>query len=445
MLVAGFVRLRVLAKSEQRHSTAYSEAATLASEACRSIRTVAALGRETHVCEQYTQALEKPYSESLRFVVLGDLMLAFSLAITYFVYALAYWWYVTATSKNRISVRALTSNRGSKQVRQGNYTERQFFIVLPALLFSAQACGQMFSLSPEMARAKSAAKRVFALHDQKPSIATAPIAAPQLVSEDVEKDSFASSTSKLAKAGSVELRAVSLEYPSRPDMTALQNVNTTIDPGSFIALVGPSGAGKSSMVNLLERFYDPTTGAVLVDGMDIRDVGVEAHRARISLVSQEPHLFPGSIFFNIALGRKPGQKVNMADVEGICKACGIHGFITGLPDGYNTECGQNGSQLSGGQKQRVAIARALIRNPDILLLDEATSALDSQSEQEVQEAIKAASTNRTTIAVAHRLSSVYKADRIYVLDKGRVVEEGKHDELVALGGIYAAMYQAQVL
>lgn len=336
----------------------------------------------------------------------------------YFVYALAYWW-------------------GAKQVRSGEYTPLQFFIVLPAILFSAQAAGQIFSLAPDIGRAKGAASRVFALHDQKPNIDTT-----STLSQECTQLSPSSPNSQ---HGSIIFQNVSLAYASRPDTPIFKDLNLSIKAGETVALVGRSGAGKTSAISLIERFYDPTSGSVLLDGIDIRSVPVSQHRARISLVAQDPDLFSGSIAFNVGLGARPGHKASMDEIIDACKAVGIHEFIDSLPDGYNTQCGVNGSQLSGGQKQRVAIARAYIRDPEILLLDEATSALDSHSEKQIQEAIKKAGRGRTTIMIAHRLTSVMSADRILVVEKGRVVEEGRHDELMRGGGIYEQMIRAQSL
>lgn len=414
MVLAGFFRLRVLDRVEQRHATAYNDAAAMASEACRKFRTVAAFGREPAILLEYQTQVAQIYNESFKLTLAGNLMLAFSLAITYFVYALAYYW-------------------GSRQVRDGDYSEEDFFIVLPALLFSAQAAGQMFNLAPEITRAKSAARNVFALHDTKPTILSEEDASKPLVDDNShEKDA-------------VVFNAVSLAYPSRPEVMALNGVNLKIKRGEFIGIVGPSGAGKTSFIALLERFYDVTDGAIEVNGLDIRKMPVTQHRQRIGLVSQDCDLFPGSIMFNIRLGARSDVDVTDEKIMKVCKQCGIHDFIMSLPEAYNTECGQNGSQLSGGQKQRLAVARALIRDPDVLLLDEATSALDAHSEHEVQQAIAVASDNRTTIVVAHRLASVQKADRIFVLDQGQIAEEGTHQSLRDKGGIYAGLAQAQVL
>ena len=245
--------------------------------------------------------------------------------------------------------------------------------------------------------------------------------------------------------GELEFRGVSLHYKTRPDVPALNNVSFQIRHGEYVAFVGRSGAGKSSTIHLIERFFDPTAGQVYLDGRDIRNEPVQIHRARLALVEQEPDLFPGSVKFNIGLGRRPGAEVSDEDIVAVAKKCELHDFIMSLPEGYNSEVGAHGSKLSGGQRQRLAIARALLRDPEILLLDEATSQLDANTEREIRKTIAAASKGRTTIMIAHRLASVQHADNIIVFDAGRIVEQGRHDELVAEGGIYAGMVAAQEL
>ncbi|KAL5420086.1 hypothetical protein PMIN04_006689 [Paraphaeosphaeria minitans] len=424
MLLAGFFRLRILAKAQERHETAYNSAAALASEACSGIQTVAALGQERDFLDRYQAAIQKPYDEGLRFNVLGSMILAFSLSVTYFVYALAYWW-------------------GSKQVRAGNYGQRDFFIVLPALLFSAQAAGQLFSLAPEITRAKTAAQNIFALHDEKPTIIES-VMTTEPYQNGASPTHGSANGSGSNVLGEVEFRGVSLRYATRPDVAALNDVSFTIRPGEYVAFVGRSGAGKSSTVHLIERFFDPTAGSVFVDGEDIRNGDVKLHRARLGLVEQEPDLFPGSIKFNIGLGNVGSEPTEKAIIE-VAKKCELHDFIMSLPEGYSTEVGAHGSKLSGGQRQRLAIARALIRDPEILLLDEATSQLDANTERDIRKAIAAASKGRTTIMIAHRLASVQHADCIFVFEGGKIVEQGRHDELVSMSGIYAGMVAAQEL
>lgn len=427
MIVAGFLRLRTLSVSEIRHREAYREATNLAAEACRSRKTVAALGMEQHLLEEYRQALRKPFREIRRFTFISSTLLAFCLAISYFVYALAYWW-------------------GSKQVRDGMYSTRQFFTVLPAMLFSAQAAGQLFSLSPEIARAKTAAKSVFTLLEARPTILTMAACPSEktLVSGTSTPQDFVLD----AKSRNIKILfdAVSLSYAGNSKKKALRRVNMSIVDGQTVALVGPSGGGKSSTIALIERFFDPTEGSILLDGVDIREMDVKDLRKTMGLVSQEPDLFPGSISYNVKLGAAPGEAVTDEAVMAACKKCGLHDFITSLPDGYNTECGSSGtSKLSGGQRQRVAIARALVRDPQILLLDEPTSALDAHSEAQVQAALAAAARGRTTVVVAHRLASVQRADKIFVFDQGRVIASGTHAQLVQRCPLYASMAKAQSL
>ena len=239
----------------------------------------------------------------------------------YFVYALAYWW-------------------GAKQVRSGNYTVLDFFIVLPALLFSAQASGQLFALAPEATRAKGAAASIFALHDQKPTIiqdyaekSDTMMEKPVVELAEVER---LSNSSTSTSRGQLEFRNVCLEYPTRPDRPVLRGLNLSVSPGEFVAFVGPSGAGKSSAISLVERFFDPTSGSLLVDGADIRSMPVEKHRERLSIVSQEPDLFSGSVAFNVGLGAKPGTTASQEEIEDVCRKCGIHDFVMGLPNGYMT-------------------------------------------------------------------------------------------------------------
>jgi ATP-binding cassette subfamily B (MDR/TAP) protein 1 len=431
MVLAGFVRLRILALAEEKHQNAYNDAATLASEATASMQIVAAFGLEDHFLRSYQEAISGPYEEHLRFALFGNILLAFSLSVTYYVYSLAYWW-------------------GSKQVRNGNYSQKDFFIVLPALLFSAQAAGQLFSLAPEVTRAKTAAQSVFALHDEQPTILIddKPSQAPPdgtSANIDALLSGPSASYGTFGVRGELEFRGVSLHYETRPDVPALNNVSFQIRHGEYAAFVGRSGAGKSSTVHLIERFFDPTAGQVYLDGRDIRNEPVQTHRARLALVEQEPDLFPGSVKFNIGLGRRPGAEISDDDIIAVARKCELHDFIMSLPEGYNTEVGAHGSKLSGGQRQRLAIARALLRDPEILLLDEATSQLDANTEREIRRTIAAASKGRTTIMIAHRLASVQHADKIFVFDAGKIVEQGRHYELVAEGGIYAGMVAAQEL
>jgi subfamily B ATP-binding cassette protein MsbA len=224
--------------------------------------------------------------------------------------------------------------------------------------------------------------------------------------------------------------------------SALQDVTLQVRRGETIALVGPSGGGKTTLLNLIPRFYDATEGRVLVDGHDVRALTLSSLRAQIALVTQEPFLFDDTIRANIAYARSDATK---DEIEAAARAAAAHDFITTLPAGYETGVGEAGARLSGGQRQRIAIARAFLKDAPILLLDEATSALDTESEAQVQAALKRLMAGRTTLLIAHRLSTVRGADRIYVIDKGRVVESGDHDSLVREGGLYARLARTQDL
>ncbi len=240
--------------------------------------------------------------------------------------------------------------------------------------------------------------------------------------------------------GELAFDAVSFAYPTRTDTAALSNITFTVKPGETVALVGPSGAGKSSLLNLILRFYDPQSGAVRLDGIKLTDARIEDVRARMALVPQEIALFADTVAENIRYGTA-GASID--DVKRAAVAAQASGFIEALPQGYETILGERGVTLSGGQRQRIAIARAILRNAPILLLDEATSALDAESEGLVQKALEGVMKNRTTVVIAHRLATIQRADRILVLDKGQIVEEGTHQTLLKSGGVYARLAEMQ--
>lgn len=279
-----------------------------------------------------------------------------------------------------------------------------------------------------MGKAKQAAQELKILFDRKPTI-----------------DAWSEDGARFESCeGTVEFRDVHFRYPTRPEQPVLRGLDLIVKPGQYVALVGASGCGKSTTIALLERFYDPLVGGIFVDGKEISSLNISDYRSHIALVSQEPTLYQGTVKENILLGADRGE-VSDAEIEFACKEANIYDFIMSLPDGFSTVVGSKGSMLSGGQKQRIAIARALLRDPKILLLDEATSALDSESEHVVQAALDKAAKGRTTIAVAHRLSTIQKADIIYVFDQGKIVEHGDHAELMKKGGRYSELVNLQSL
>jgi subfamily B ATP-binding cassette protein MsbA len=274
-----------------------------------------------------------------------------------------------------------------------------------------------------MGQGVTAGKRLFAALDVEPEVRDRP-GAPALE----------------AAAGHLRLREVSFAYGEAAP--ALENVTLEARRGEVVALVGPSGAGKSTVLNLIPRFYDITAGDLTIDGQDVRRVAISSLRRRIALVTQEPFLFDDTIAANIAYARAGATQ---AEIEAAARAAAAHEFVAALPKGYQSLVGEAGARLSGGQRQRIAIARAFLKDAPILLLDEATSALDAESEAQVQAALARLMAGRTTLVIAHRLATVRGADRIYVLDRGRVVEVGGHDGLIARGGLYARLAAAQDL
>ncbi len=313
---------------------------------------------------------------------------------------------------------------GARDVRAGDMTTGT---LIQFVIYSVMVAGGVAALSEiwsELQRAAGATERLVEL----------------LSTEDSVQDPSAPASLARPVRGEIAFEDVQFSYPSRPETQALDGVSIHIAPGETVAFVGPSGAGKTTIIQLIQRFYDPQSGSIRLDGINIADLTREDFRREIALVPQDPVIFATSARENIRFGR---PEASDAEVEAAAEAAAAHEFITKLPDGYDSEVGERGVMLSGGQKQRIAIARAILRDAPILLLDEATSALDAESERAVQDAVDTLAQGRTTLIVAHRLATVKKADRIVVMDQGRVVATGAHDALVAEGGLYARLARLQ--
>lgn len=411
IIACGYLRFWMLSRFQARAKKAYEKSASYACESTSAIRTVASLTRESNLWSEYHTQLVDQQRESLHSILKTSVLYAASQSFTFLCMALGFWY-------------------GGNLIARGEYTMFMFFVTFAAIIFGTQAAASILSFAPDTGKAKHAASSLKTLFERRPEI-----------------DNWDTSGKTLGNAqGSIEFRDVHFRYPTRPEQPVLRGLNLVVKPGQYVALVGASGCGKSTTIALLERFYDPLVGGIYVDGHDISSLSLADYRNNLALVSQEPTLYQGTIRENILLGAdKDPQDVPEAAIIQSCKDANIYDFITSLPDGFNTVVGSKGSMLSGGQKQRIAIARALLRDPRILLLDESTSALDSESEKVVQAALDDAAKGRTTIAVAHRLSTIQKADVIYVFDQGRIVEQGAHHELMALKGRYHELVCLQSL
>lgn len=313
---------------------------------------------------------------------------------------------------------------GAADVRAGVISVGELVQFMIYTIMVAGALGALTEIWGELQRAAGATERLVEL----------------LQADDAVKDPVNPVAVPDTHAAEITFENVTFAYPGRPGVSALAEVSLTVKAGESVALVGPSGAGKSTVIQLLQRFYDPQQGAVKIDGIDLRDMARVDFRKHVALVPQDPVIFGDTARENIRFGRPDATD---AEVEDAAKAAAAHDFLTALPEGYDSQVGERGVMLSGGQKQRIAIARAILRDAPILLLDEATSALDAESEQLVQTAVEDLARTRTTLIVAHRLATVKKADRIVVFDGGRIVATGTHDDLVAAGGLYARLARLQ--
>ncbi|KAJ2945157.1 hypothetical protein O0L34_g9220 [Tuta absoluta] len=386
-----------------RELQAYSIAGVIAEEVLSSIRTVVAFGGEKKELDRYARRLQPAKRIGARkgmWTGFGSGVMWF---IIYATYSLAFWYGVTLILKGR---------------REGNttYNPATLLIIFFSVLQGAQDVGLTPPHMEAIANARASAASVFEVLDRKPEI-----------------DSLSEEGAKPALVGDMEFENVTFSYPARPDVKVLNSFNLKINCNETVALVGPSGCGKTTVLQLIQRMYDPHEGAVMTSGYDLRNLNVKHLRGHIAVVGQEPVLFAGSIKDNIRMSNPTctDEEIEVAAKEAYC-----HHFIKHLPNSYDTMIGERGAQLSGGQKQRIAIARALVRKPKLLILDEATSALDSHSEAKVQRALDAAAKNRTTVMVSHRLTTALNADRIVFIDKGVAVEQGTHEELINMKGRY---------
>ncbi|CAI7761863.1 unnamed protein product [Closterium sp. NIES-54] len=405
LIFAALMEQQFLAGFAGNQNSSHAGATTIAAEAVANIRTVAAFNAQDKILALFTARLAGPLRRSFLRGQVGGAGFGLSQFFMYGSYALALWYGSTLIPN--------TASYGD--------VLKSFMV----LIMTSMAIAESITLAPDIAKGSVAVRSVFKTTDRTPKIQS--------------DDPTAEVVSTVR--GKIEFRSVSFAYPTRPETPVLQDLSLRAAPGKMLALVGPSGSGKSSVVALVERFYDPTAGSVRVDGEDIRTVHLKTLRSFIGLVSQEPALFATTIRGNILYGQ-PGA--SEAEVVEAARAANVHGFISGLPEGYDTQVGERGVQLSGGQKQRIAIARAILKDPAVLLLDEATSALDAESEVAVQSALNRIMIGRTTIVVAHRLSTICHADCIAVLQGGRLVEQGTHMELIGVpNGAYATLVQLQ--
>ncbi|CAN5306100.1 ABC transporter transmembrane domain-containing protein [soil metagenome] len=393
-------RVRKLSREVQ---DALGDAASIGEESLVGIRTVRAFTAERAEVKRYGDAIEKSFELAKKRTIMTGTFMGVGTAASLSAIALVMWYGGRLTSAGSMSVGELTS----------------FLVYTMFVAFSLGALGELWA---DFMRAAGAAERVFEITDRVPKMTRG---------EGLRPDS--------AK-GSVELDRVDFAYPARATVPVLVGLSLKIEVGQVVAVVGASGAGKSTIAGLLTRLYDPTGGVVRFDGHDLRDLDPEWLRGQVAVVPQEPLLFSTNIGDNIRYGR-PGA--TDAEVGAAARTANAHDFIASFPNGYDTKVGERGVQLSGGQKQRVAIARAVLKDPRLLILDEATSALDAESEHLVHEALERLLHGRTTLVIAHRLSTVKNADRVVVLEGGKIVQQGTHSELIGETGLYRRLVERQ--
>ncbi|MEY4249023.1 MAG: hypothetical protein RJA87_656 [Pseudomonadota bacterium] len=395
-------RVRVLSVSAQDR---FAEAVGFAGESLDALDTVQAFGREKSAAKRFAEAVNMAFRASLTRIEARAVMTAMVIGLVFSGVAVVLW-------------------LGAQAVLSGTMTGGALVQFLFLSVMAAAAVGALGEVWGDVQKASGAMERISELLNARPAIA-APARPRPLPSPS---------------KGEIAFDDVVFAYPGRPDLPALRGFDLRVRSGETVALVGPSGAGKSTVLRLLLRFYDPLSGSIRLDGVDLREADPQQVRARMALVAQDAPLFSGSALDNIRYGR---EEASIDAIMAASRAAEADGFISALPQGYDTSVGERAKTLSGGQKQRLAIARALVRNAPVLLLDEATSALDAENERLVQQALHDAMTGRTTLVIAHRLATVQRADRIVVMDAGRVVEQGTHTDLVAQGGLYAKLAKLQ--
>ncbi|KAJ3372638.1 Multidrug resistance protein 1 [Allomyces arbusculus] len=405
--LSGFIVGKVFSEGTSRSQAVYARAGAVAQEALANIRTVTAYGGQNRALKKFSAMLEDTVRVNERKAWVTGAGFGVFFGLLYLLFGLGAWY-------------------GAKLVQSGEIVGGDVLKVLFAITVGAFSIVNLSPSVQTIANGRGAAARLFDVIDSQPTILDGFKTLPDLT-------------------GRIAFDNVDFAYPSRPSVKVLENFSLEIEAGTTVALVGSSGSGKSTTIQLLLRFFDVLGGAVKVDGVPLPDLSLQWYRQRIGYVPQMPVLFDATIEENLKLGAIDGTEVTQAMMEQACRDANAHDFIMALPKGYQTPVGEAGALLSGGQKQRLAIARALIKDPKILLLDESTSALDTESESIVQAALDQAAQGRTTITIAHRLASIRNADKIIVMDKGKIVETGTHESLIALGGVYAGLVKAQEL